>query len=200
MLLYPKALEKLINELQKLPTIGNKTAARLAVNLISRQTNLLGTLAQALMDAERELRLCAKCFSISQEELCPICQAADREKHFLTIVQFPQNVFHIESSGVYKGLYHVLHGVISPIEGVSPDHLKIKELVERLTDEEFDEVIIALNPTVEGEATAQYLHHLLRNKVKRITRPAVGVPAGSDLEFIDSRTIAGAFFSRNQLT
>ncbi len=183
-------------ELGKLPGIGSKTAARLAFHLLRTSDHDVEALAAALVEMKRKVGFCQRCFHIAETELCQICQNPLRENRKLCVVQEPQDLLAIERSHSYSGLYHVLHGALSPLDGIGPDDLKIPQLLQRLEQEEIDEIILATNFTVEGEATALYLAGLCKERGIAVTRLAHGIPSGSDLEYIDAGTVQQAVTGR----
>ena len=185
-------------ELSKLPGIGRKTAARLAFHLLRTSQQDVEALAAALLEMRRKVRFCQRCFHIAEEELCQICSNPVREEQRLCVVQEPQDLLAIERSHSYSGLYHVLHGALSPLDGIGPDDLKISQLLQRLETEPIEEIILATNFTVEGEATALYLARLCKDKGIRVTRLAHGIPSGSDLEYVDAGTVQHAVAGRRE--
>jgi len=185
-------------ELGKLPGVGSKTAARLAFHLLRTSEQDVEALAEALLDMRRKVRFCQRCFHIAEEELCQICRNPARENQRICIVQEPQDLLAIERSHSYAGLYHVLHGALSPLDGVGPDDLKIPQLLQRLEQEPIEEIILATNFTVEGEATALYLARLCKDKDIQVTRLAHGIPSGSDLEYVDAGTVQQAVAGRRE--
>lgn len=190
---------RLVAELGKLPGIGGKTATRLAFHLLRRPQEDVEALAAALIAMKQNLSFCRRCFNISEGEYCSICLNASRDESCLCVVQEPQDLIAIERSHGYRGRYHVLHGALSPLDGIGPEDLKIPQLLARLKNEEIVEVVVATSFTVEGEATALYLARLLKETGLRVTRPAHGIPMGSDLEYIDSATVQLAIDSRREL-
>lgn len=192
----PLTLLQLIDELAKLPGIGKKTAKRLAFSLLLRPEEDALALSDAIVKARHSIRSCERCFGFSDREICSICADPRRDHDTICVVEDPRNIFTIENSHVYTGVYHVLQGAISPLQGVTPDLLRIRELQERVDQQEIRELVISTNPTLEGEATAHYLMDLFRGKIAVITRIARGMPAGGDLEFADATTLARAFEGR----
>lgn len=190
------SLENLINELNKLPQIGRKTAQRLAMYIIRKPVEEVERLSNALLEVKRKIRLCEICCNITEEPKCKICTSPSRDKSIICVVEEPQDVYAIERTNEYKGLFHVLHGRISPLEGIGPNDIKVKELIYRLDDNQVKEIILALNPTVEGETTVLYLTKLIKPLGIKITRIARGVPVGSDLELADELTLAKAIEGR----
>lgn len=179
-------------ELSKLPGIGSKTAARLAFHLLRTSEQDVVALAEALLEMRRNVGFCQRCFHIAEADFCQICSNESRDAQRLCVVQEPQDLLAIERSRAYNGLYHVLHGALSPLDGVGPEDLKIAQLMHRLDHEPIAELILATNFTVEGEATALYLAHLCKERNLRVTRLAHGIPSGSDLEYIDAGTVQQA--------
>lgn len=186
-------------ELGKLPGIGRKTAARLAFHLLRTSEQDVFALSEALLEMRRKVCFCQRCFHIAESELCQICADSTREDKSLCIVQEPQDLLAIERSRAYRGLYHVLQGALSPLDGVGPDDLKIPQLMERLEQEPIEEIILATNFTIEGEATALYLSQICKEKGLKVTRLAHGIPTGSDLEYIDAGTVQQAVDGRREL-
>ena len=193
---YPEPLADLITGLSRLPGIGPKTAGRLAFYLL-QQPQVAENLAEAMIRAQREIRQCSLCCNYTDHDPCPICTGEKRERTLLCIVEQPRDVVSLEKTREFKGLYHVLHGVISPLEGVGPEQLTISKLLGRL--EGVQEVVMAMNPTVDGEATALYLSRLLKPLGIKVTRIAHGLPVGGDLEYADEITIARALEGRRQI-
>lgn len=189
-------LAKLVNELSKLPGIGEKTATRLAFYILRAPGQYSQALSQAVLEIKNKIRLCSVCFNLTEADPCQLCQNEGRDKTLLCIVEEPQDLLAIEKSGMFRGRYHVLHGVLSPLEGIGPEQLKIKELLRRLQDSSIQEVILATNSSVEGEATALYLVKLLKPFALKLTRIAHGIPMGGDLEYLDVMTIGSAIENR----
>jgi recombination protein RecR len=186
------------SELGKLPGIGRKTAARLAFHLLRTSQQDVEALAESLLEMRRKVGFCQRCFHIAETELCQICSSPVREKQRLCVVQEPQDLLAIERSHSYSGQYHVLHGALSPLDGIGPDDLKISQLLQRLEQESIEEIILATNFTVEGEATALYLARLCKDKGVSVTRLAHGIPSGSDLEYVDAGTVQQAVAGRRE--
>ncbi len=196
---FAEPLAKLIEEFKRLPGIGQKSAQRLAFHVLRAPREDAERLAQALLDVKDKLGFCSVCNNISDAELCPYCRDPHRDRSVICVVEEPHNIPPIETTRTYRGLYHVLHGAISPLRGIGPDQLKIKSLLERLQGDGVEEIIIATNPTVEGEATAAYLSRLLKPLGVRVTRIALGIPVGSDLEFADEVTMSKSLENRREL-
>jgi len=186
-----------IEELSKLPGIGKKTAQRLAIHLLKCENEQVESFIKSINDLKLKLRFCSRCFNLSEEELCNICQSEKRDKSAICIVEEASDVIAIEKTHEYNGLYHVLGGVLSPLAGITPDSLHIKELLKRFEKENITEVILALNPDTEGEATSLYLSKLLKPFGINVTRIARGLPIGGDLEFADEATIGRAILNRS---
>lgn len=188
-----------IDELSKLPGIGKKTAQRLAIFLLKSEDPQVENFINAIKDLKLKLRFCDRCFNLSEEEFCNICKSEKRDKSVLCVVEEASDVIAIEKTHEYKGLYHVLGGVLSPLSGITPDSLHIKELLKRFETEDIKEVILALNPDTEGETTSLYLAKLMRPLGITVTRIARGLPIGGDLEFADDATIGRAILNRSSL-
>jgi recombination protein RecR len=197
--MYPPALDNLIEHLHRLPGIGAKTAQRLAVFLLKEQENQIDELADALLKVKEQIHFCKTCFNITESDYCSICSNPRRDRSTICVVEDIVDIFAIEKSHEYRGVYHVLGGVISPLSGISPDDLKIKELLSRAASSEVKEILLALNPSTEGEATMIYISKILKSGGKKITRIASGIPLGSHLEFIDDATIGRAIISRREV-
>lgn len=189
-------LERVISELCKLPGIGRKTAQRLAFHLLKAPEEDTQALARVIGELRSLIRFCRDCFNLSDAELCPVCSDTRRDRSILCIVEEPSNLIAIERTGAYQGLYHVLGGALSPLKDVGPEQLHARELMDRLGSSQFEEIILATNPDVEGEATAVYLSRLMQPLELRITRLAQGLPAGSDLEYTDDLTLTRALEGR----
>lgn len=195
-MLIAEPLHIAIEELSKLPGIGKKTAQRLALHILKSSTENVETLVNAINDLKIKIHFCKRCFNITEEDLCRICQSPKRDAGIICVVEEASDVIAVEKSHEYNGLYHVLGGVLSPLSGISPDELKIKELMKRFEDEDIKEIILALNPDTEGETTSLYLAKLLKPFKIKITRIARGLPIGGDLEFADEATIGRAMLNR----
>jgi recombination protein RecR len=189
---------RLINELARLPGIGPKTASRLAYHLLRTSREEAISLAEAILDVKERVRLCSSCFNTTEADPCAICLDSSRDRT-ICVVEEPLDVLALERTGQFKGLYHVLHGAVSPVEGIGPDQLKIRELVDRVERDRPEEVIVATNLDLPGEATAAYLHRLLAPLGVTVSRPASGLPAGGDLEYADEVTLGRALVGRRVL-
>jgi recombination protein RecR len=192
------AVEVVSKQLAKLPGIGPRMAQRLTFALLKRGKTEIGDLADALILLRDEIRLCSTCGNYAQSDPCPICQGQGREMELICVVEQPQDMLAIERTGKYRGLYHILGGALSPIDGIGPDEIGVPKLLNRIT-QPLREVILATNPTMEGDATAIYLQDALKTKGIKVTRLARGLPSGSDLEYADETTLAMAFSSRREL-
>lgn len=192
-------VQALINEFSKLPTIGPKTAARLVFYLLNRPRNEAQALAEAILAVKDRVRLCSTCFSITEEDPCTICRDERRDPQTICVVAEAKDIFALERTSAYKGRYHVLGGVISPMDGIGPAQLRVKDLVDRIGTERPHEIIIATNPNAEGEATALYLSRLLTPLGVTVTRLAYGLPIGGDLDYADEVTLAKAIEGRRSL-
>jgi recombination protein RecR len=196
---FAEPLQRLIDEFRRLPGIGQKSAQRLAFHVLRSPRDNAARLAQALTDVKDNLGICAECNNISDAELCPYCRDPHRDRSSICVVEEPHNLLPIETTRTFDGLYHVLGGSISPLRGVGPEQLKIKGLLDRIGQGDVKEVILATNPTVEGEATAVYLSRLLKPLGLKVTRIAMGIPVGSDLEFSDEVTISKSLENRREM-
>ena len=194
-----EALQKLSEQFARLPGIGRKSAMRLAFSILELSDEEAQNFANTIIEAKEKVHLCPVCQSLTDKEVCSVCNDLSRDKSTIMVLEDTKAVLSMEKVREYRGLYHVLHGVISPMNGVTPDKLKIKELLSRIADEQVKEIIIATNPTVEGEATAMYLSRLLKPFEIKITRLAYGIPVGSDLEYADEVTLTRALEGRRSL-
>lgn len=195
----PDPLNRLVAQLAKLPGIGEKTAQRLAFHVLRGPKEYARELSQAILEVVEKVRLCSRCFALTEAELCPMCQDPRRDERVLCVVEGVADLLALERTREFKGRYHVLHGVLSPLDGVGPDQLRIKELLVRLQDGKVEEVIVATNPDVEGEATALYLTRMLKPLGIKVSRLAQGLPMGGDLEYADQATLARALSGRREL-
>jgi recombination protein RecR len=199
MVIHAKPIDRLIEALTKLPGIGRKTAARLAFHILRSSLSEAQALARAILDVKEKIRLCSVCFNLTDEDPCRICQDEHRNKEILCVVEGPNDLIAIESTGAFNGRYHVLHGTISPLEGIGPEDIKVRELLERLHQEKIAEVILATNPTVEGGATALYLTDQIRPLGLKVTRIAYGIPMGGEIEYSDGMTLSKALEGRREI-
>lgn len=198
-MLIAEPLQKAIDELSKLPSIGKKTAQRLALHLLKGSQANLDSLVSAINDLKSKIRFCDVCFNIAVEDKCEVCKSTKRDRSILCVVEDVSDVIAIEKTNEFNGLYHVLGGVLNPLANVNPDSLHVKELIKRIEEKEIKEVILALNPDAEGDATSLYLTKLLQSYPLKLSRIARGLPIGGDLEFADAATIGRAFLSRISL-
>ncbi|MDO5573732.1 MAG: recombination mediator RecR [bacterium] len=196
--LYSGYINRLIEELSRLPGIGSKSAQRLAFYLISMPEENVERLATTMVDTRKNIRYCSKCYTLTDHEMCPICSNEKRDKKTIMVVETPRDLAAYEKTGRYEGVYHVLHGAISPMLGIGPNDIRLKELMQRL-QEDVDEVIIATNSSLEGETTAMYISKLIKPTGIKVTRIASGVPVGGDLEYIDEVTLLRALEGRTEL-
>ena len=192
-------LQKLTEQFERLPGIGRKTAQRLAFHVITEPAGMAENFAKAILDAKLKIKYCKCCQNLTDSETCSICNDETRNRSEICVVESPQDVMAFERTREYHGLYHVLHGAISPLDGIGPEQLRIKELMVRLRDDTVKEVIFATNPTVEGEATASYLSRLVKPMGIKISRLAYGIPVGGDLEYADEVTLTRALEGRNEI-
>ena len=199
MLHYAKPLARLVGELEKLPGVGPKSAQRMAFYLLRMPEQDARSLAEAILEVKAKIHFCTECYNFTDQDLCEICRDGRRDRSMICVVAEPRDLIAMEKTNEYKGLYHVLQGVISPQEGIMPDMLRIRELITRLTKEDVKEIIVATNPTVEGEATAFYLARLLKPLGLKVTRIAHGLPAGGDLDYADQATLISALSWRREL-
>ncbi len=193
----PVALERLVFEFSRFPGVGRKTAQRLAFNILRYTTEETQNLTDALIQVKEQIRYCSVCSGFTDIDPCAICSHSSRDQQQVCVVEQPNNIFQIEKSGVFKGVYHVLMGAISPLDGIGPEQLNVKKLRNRIENNKISELILATNPTVKGEATALYLQQEFAGKISTITRLACGIPAGGDLEYVDDVTLMEAFYGRH---
>jgi recombination protein RecR len=196
---HAQPISRLIQELARLPGIGEKTASRLALHILRSSRESAEALSRAILEVKEKIRLCSRCFNLTEQDVCRICQDARRNQEVVCVVGGPEDLMALERSGGYQGLYHVLHGVLSPLEGIAPQDLRIEELLSRLREGKIKEVILATNPSVEGEATAQYLSQVIKPLGLRVTRIARGVPMGGDLQYIDQVTLTKSLENRGPI-
>lgn len=198
-MIYPKSIASLIEHFQKFPSVGPKSAQRMAFYLLRMPLPEVEKFAHSMIEAKQNTRTCEICFNLSSSSPCEICQSSQRDKSTICVVAETKDLIAIEKTNEYKGLYHVLQGLISPMDGIGADDIRIKELLNRLTDENVKEVILALSPSVEGEATSLYLNKLVKPFGIKISRIAFGLPVGADLEYADDITITKALEGRREL-
>lgn len=195
---YSKQISRLIEEFSRLPGIGTKSAQRLAFHIINMPKEQVENFAKTMVEARNNVRYCAQCCTLTDQEICPICKDPDRDQKTIMVVETPRDLAAYEKTGKYKGVYHVLHGAISPMQGIGPEDIRLKELIARLQGD-VDEVIIATNSSLEGETTAMYISKLIKPAGIKVTRIASGVPVGGDLEYIDEVTLLRALDGRTEL-
>ena len=189
---YAQPIQRLIKELSRFPGIGEKTATRLANHILRASEEDAGRLAESIMEVKKKIRLCSVCYNLTDGDLCDVCADSSRDRGIICVVEDPDSLIAVEESRSFSGAYHVLHGVLSPADGIGPDNLKLKELAERVETATVREVIIATNPSVQGEATALLIMKLLQGTKVAVTRIALGVPVGGDLKYMDRMTMAKA--------
>ncbi|GMV85847.1 MAG: recombination protein RecR [Dehalococcoidia bacterium] len=195
----PEPIQRLVEAFHRLPGIGPKSAQRLAYHILRTSEQEASALARAILDVKERIRLCSRCMNITEADPCAFCQDPRRDRSLVCVVEQPLDVLAIERSGGYHGLYHVLHGVLNPMDGIGPEHIHVRELVLRLQAGEIQEVIMATNPSLEGEATAMYIQRLIGPAGVKVTRLARGLPSGADLEYTDDVTLARALEGRQEL-
>ena len=187
---YALPIQNLIREFTKFPGIGEKTAARLANHVLHASLEDARRFAESILDVKRKIRLCANCFNLAEGELCEVCSDQARDRRLVCVVEEPDSLIALEASGGYRGVYHVLHGALSPLDGIGPEQLRIRELLERVAAHPVEEVIVATNPSVPGETTALLISKLLKERGLKVTRIALGIPVGGDLKYTDRMTLA----------
>ncbi len=193
------ALEKLIEQFQKMPSVGRKTAQRMAFHVLDLTDDEAKDFADAIVNAHTKIHRCSLCHNLTENDLCPICESANRDKTTVCVVEEPKDVLAMERTRDFSGVYHVLHGVISPMNGIGPEQLTIKSLVERAASGEINEIIMATNPTIEGDTTAMYISKLIKPFGVKVTRLAYGIPVGADIEYADDVTLMRALAGRSEL-
>jgi len=196
---FSDTFDRLLAELEKMPGVGRKTAQRMAFHVLRLPEAEVQALSQAMEDVKRNIRPCSRCFSITEQDPCKICSDPKRDDGVLCVVEQPSDVLAFERTGAFRGRYHVLQGVISPLDGVSPENLRIRELLDRLRDDTVKEVILGTNPDLEGEATALYISKLIHPLVAKVSRIARGLPIGGDLEYADQGTLASSLEGRKEV-
>ena len=196
---YSKEISNLIAELSSLPSIGQKSAQRLAFHILGMDENKVNDLAEAIVSARKNVRYCKQCFTLTDEDLCPICANPKRDKNTIMVVEDTRDLAAYEKTGKFEGVYHVLHGAISPMQGIGPNDIKLTELMQRLQKDDVVEVIIATNSSLEGETTAAYISKLIKPTGIKVSRIASGVPVGGDLEYVDEVTLLRALDGRVEL-
>lgn len=192
-------LESLIQILRKLPGVGEKTATRYAFHILNADPEEIQTLVKAITEVKQKLRLCSQCYNLTDTDPCRICSDPKRDASTICVVEAPLDLIAVEKSGLFRGRYHVLHGALSPLDAILPEDIRLGELVQRVAEQDIEEIILALNPTVEGEATAAYIHERLQDTGVTISRIAYGIPVGSSLEYTDPLTLSKALENRKRL-
>ena len=198
--IYPPPLEKLIKQLSRLPGVGQKSATRMALYILNSKKELAESLSRSLIEVKEQIKFCSICFNFTDTDPCSICSNSNRTGNVICVVEGPGDQLAIEETGVFKGRYHVLHGVLSPLDGIGPENLKIGELISRCNNEDIEEIVLAINPSTQGEATSSYLADLLTQKNINVTRIALGVPVGGDLKYMDYMTLKHSFDSRTRVS
>lgn len=198
-MLYAAPIARLLEELQRLPGVGPKSAQRLAYHILRSDDESAARLAEAVLEVKRAIHFCPQCFNFAEDELCDICSDPERDSSAICVVEEPRDVVAIERTGEFRGLYHVLQGAISPIDGIGPEQLRVRELIDRVGEGGVTEVVVATNPNVEGETTALYVARLLKPLGLRVTRIASGLPVGGDLEYADEVTLGRALEARREM-
>ncbi len=196
---YTKPLARLVEEFQKLPGIGPKSAQRMAFHILKMTKNEVQKFSDAILDAKEKIKYCRQCFNMSSENPCEICTNTNRDRSTVCVIAETRDLIALERTREYKGLYHVLQGLISPLDGITPEDLRIKELIERLQGDDIKEIILALSPSVEGEATSMYLAKIIKPLGVKVSRIAYGLPVGADLEYADEVTLARALEGRREV-
>jgi len=198
--MYPKSIKNLIESFKYFSGIGEKTAERLAFSVLGMDKEQIECLSQSLINVQQNIKRCQVCNNLTEDDICSICQEPTRNKNLLCVVEDPKTVFSIEKIGTFQGYYHVLNGLISSFDGINPEDLKLDKLIERITNENFKEVIIAVKPCIEGEMTALYIKNVLSGLDVEVTRIASGIPMGADMEYIDALTLERAFDNRKRIS
>jgi len=197
--IYPPPLERLIKQLSRLPGVGQKSASRMALYILNSNKELSESLARSLIEVKEQIKFCSVCFNFTDTDPCSVCNDSNRIGNVICVVEGPGDQLAIEETGIFKGRYHVLHGVLSPLDGIGPENLKIGELLSRCSNEDIEEVVLAINPSTQGEATSSYLADLLIQKNIKVTRIALGIPVGGDLKYMDYMTLKHSFNSRTRI-
>lgn len=198
--MYPNSLKNLIESLKKLPTIGDKSAERLAFAIMNMEEEEAKLFSDSIINVKLNIRRCSKCGNITENDTCDICSSNDRDNSIICVVEDAKNIITLEKIGSYNGIYHVLNGLISPIDGKGPDDININSLIEKVKNNDVKEVIIAISPTLEGETTALYITKLLENENVTVSRIAYGIPMGADMEYLDPMTLSMALINRNKIS
>lgn len=197
---YPESIQNLIESFKKLPGIGEKTAERLALSILKMDDEIVDLFSKSLKDVKTKIRKCSKCNNFSENDLCEICKDKNRNSEILCVVDDPKSIILFEKLDIFKGYYHVIEGLISPLDGISPDDINIDELIKRIKNEKVKEVIIAVKPSIEGETTALYISKLLQDIDVKVSRIAYGVPIGAEIDYVDSLTLEMALENRREIS
>lgn len=197
---YPESIQNLIESFKKLPGIGEKTAERLALSILKMDDDIVNMFSKSLKDVKTKIKKCSKCNNFSEDELCEICKNENRNNEILCVVDDPKNIILFEKLDIFKGYYHVINGLISPLDGITPDDIKVNDLIERIKKEKVKEVIIAVKPSIEGETTALYISKLLQDIDVKVSRIAYGVPIGAEIDYVDSLTLEMALENRREIS
>ncbi len=197
---YPTSIHNLIECFKKLPGIGEKTAERLALSILKQDSQIVELFSKSLIDVNTKIKRCTVCNNLTEDEVCDICKSSNRDSNVLCIVEDPKNVILFEKIGSYKGLYHVLDGLISPLDGIGPEEIKIGNLIERIEKNNINEVIIAVKPSIEGETTSLYISRMLKGLPVKVTKLAHGIPLGIDMEYVDVMTLEMALQDRKDIS
>lgn len=197
---YPESIQNLIESFKKLPGIGEKTAERLALSILKMDDDIVDLFSKSLKDVKTKIRKCSKCNNFSENDLCEICKDQNRNSEILCVVDDPKSIILFEKLDIFKGYYHVIEGLISPLDGISPDDINIDELIKRIKNEKVKEVIIAVKPSIEGETTALYISKLLQDIDVKVSRIAYGVPIGAEIDYVDSLTLEMALENRREIS
>ena len=197
---YPESIQNLIESFKKLPGIGEKTAERLALSILKMDDEIVNLFSKSLIDVKTKVKRCNKCNNFSEDDLCEICKDKNRLSEILCVVDDPKNIILFEKLDIFKGYYHVINGLISPLDGINPEDIKIDELIDRIKKEKVKEVIIAVKPSIEGETTALYISKILKNIAVKVSRIAYGVPVGAEIDYVDSLTLEMALENRKEIS
>lgn len=197
---YPESIQNLIESFKKLPGIGEKTAERLALSILKMDDEIVNLFSKSLIDVKTKIKRCNKCNNFSEDDLCEICKDKNRLSEILCVVDDPKNIILFEKLDIFKGYYHVINGLISPLDGINPEDIKIDELIDRIKKEKVKEVIIAVKPSIEGETTALYISKILKNIDVKVSRIAYGVPVGAEIDYVDSLTLEMALENRKEIS
>lgn len=196
---YPQTIQNLIECLKKIPGIGDKTAERYALSILELDEDVISLFSKSILDSKVKIKKCSKCNNLSEDDLCDICKNTNRNKDILCVVEDPKNIILFEKLGTFNGYYHVINGLISPLDGINPEDIDLEKLIKRINDEKIKEVILAVKPSIEGETTSLYISKMLQDKDVVVTKIAHGVPLGTDIDYVDSLTLELALENRKQI-